>query len=342
MDDGGLDRLAGFLCERAGGTTVRLAEVEKLAGGAIQENWGLVAIFDDGPLAGPHALVLRTDAPSRVAASHDRIREFQLLRAAFRAGVTVPEPLWLCDDAAILGRPFYVMRRADGVAVGPRVVRDTSLGGDRDALIRRLAAELARIHAIRPDSDLAFLGPPPADPAAAAVALYRGWLDALDAANPVLEWTLAWLARQAPAEQDVAFCHRDFRTGNYMVDGAGLTAILDWEFAGWSDPHEDLAWFCTKYWRFGGTALEAGGIAHRRALVAAYESATERAVEPRRLDYWEIMSNVRWCLVALQQGERHLSGEEPSLELALVGRRPPEMEWEMLRLIERYERMWLR
>ena len=40
--------------------------------------------------------------------------------------------------------------------------------------------------------------------------------------------------------------HKDFRTGNYIVDGAGHGAILDWEFAAWGDPMADLGWFCAK------------------------------------------------------------------------------------------------
>ena len=63
-------------------------------------------------------LVLRTDAPSAVAASHGRAQEFALLQAAAHAGVTVPQPLWLCEDPAVIGRPFFVMRCVEGTAAG--------------------------------------------------------------------------------------------------------------------------------------------------------------------------------------------------------------------------------
>ena len=68
-------------------------------------------------------------------------------------------------------------------------------------------------------------------------------------------------------------CHRDFRTGNYMLDigsrGATLTGILDWEFAGWGDPDEDIGWFCCKGWRFSRLDREAGGIAARAPFYQA-------------------------------------------------------------------------
>jgi hypothetical protein len=43
------------------------------------------------------------------------------------------------------------------------------------------------------------------------------------------------------------------------------------------------------------------------------------------------MAHARWAVVALQQGERHVSGDEASLALALTGRRIAELEFELLR-----------
>lgn len=333
-------RLEAWLAEAAGASAVRVTGSAKLGGGAIQDNRRLDLEAADGPFAGAHALVLRLSSPGAVPASHDRAGEFALLRAAWDAGVTVPEPLFLCPDAGVLGRPFFVMRRVAGVALGPKVVKDRSLGGDRDALARRLAAELARIHAIRPGGarGLGFLGGPPADPARHLVRLYRGWADALGARRPVLEWALRWLERRAPAPtpapDGAVLCHRDFRTGNYLVDADGLTAILDWEFAGWGDPLEDVGWMCSRFWRFGADHLEAGGIAPRATFVDAYREASGRWVAPEAVSYWEVMANLRWALIALQQCRRFTSGAEASLELALIGRRVPEMELEIVELTE--------
>jgi aminoglycoside phosphotransferase (APT) family kinase protein len=69
-------------------------------------------------MAGPQELVLRLDAPSSLPLSHGRAAEFRLLEVARAAGVAVPEPLALCPDPAVLGRPFLVMRRV-GAAPTP-------------------------------------------------------------------------------------------------------------------------------------------------------------------------------------------------------------------------------
>lgn len=325
--------IARFLTGAFGARSASVTRLAKLGGGAIQENWAVDATVQGGPRNGALALVLRTDSPSGVAVSHDRAREFAILSAAHAAGVTVPEPIALCTDAKVLGKPFSLMRRIAGTAAGHIIARDDKWRGDRDALAARLGRELAKLHRIAPPrADLAFLPVPQPTPALAAIAAYRAWLDTYRDPRPALEWGLAWLAERAPRTEQVVLCHRDFRTGNYMVDDVGLTGILDWEFAGWSDPDEDIGWFCAKCWRFGQNAREAGGIAPRTAFVRGYEAESGRAVDAARVTYWEVMAHARWAVIALQQGERHVSGAEPSLDLALTGRRIAELEWELLRM----------
>ena len=330
-------RLAAFLSRAAGGLAT-VQSLRRLGGGAIQENWLIEVAISGGPLAGEHALVLRASAQRGVPYSHPRAHEFSLFEAAFAAGVTVPEPLWACDDAAVIGRPFFVMRHVDGVSLGQKIVRNPAFDSLRAALAERLGEELARIHTIRPGHPgLDFLPMPEPSPAVAAIGAYRAFLDRHDAPHPVIEWSLRWAERNAPPPGEVVLCHRDFRTGNYVVDvdapeNGGLTGILDWEFAGWGAPMEDVAWFCAKCWRFGANHREAGGIAERELFYGGYRRASGREIDASAIRFWEVMAHARWAVIAIQQAERHLSGVETSLELAAIGRRPAEMELEMLRL----------
>jgi len=324
-----LAAVADFIRAQTDADSVEVTGGDVLVGGAIQENLALWIAVQGSAHAGRYEAVLRREAPSSVPVSLPLDQQFALLRAAFDAGVTVPEPLWLCTDPTVFGKPFYVMRRVAGDALGSRMVK----GAPKEALAERLAAELARIHAIAPPrDDLAFLEPVGVSPALDWIARYRGYLDDEADPHPVIEWGLRWLERNAPPMGEIVLCHHDFRTGNYMVEDGDLTGVLDWEFAGWSDPMEDVAWFCAKCWRFGSNALEAGGIAPRETFYRAYEAASERPVDRAVIPYWEAMAHVRWAVIALQQTERHLSGREPSLELALIGRRLPELEHEILAL----------
>ena len=326
----GLERFCSFVAGSADAAAVtHVAEPALLSGGAIQENWGVTLDITGGPQAGRHEVVVRMDAPSAVAASHGRMREFALLRVAFEAGVTVPEPLWACTDEGVLGRPFFVMRRIAGIAAGHRVVRMARTPAEARALVTDCATQLARIHAIGPpDTRLDFLDISKEPPALAAVGAHRRALDALGVMHPGLEWALRWAEVAAPLPGDLVLCHQDFRIGNLMVDDHRLTGVLDWEFACWGDPISDVAWLCAHCWRFGRDDRPVGGIGERADLYDAYEAASGRSIEPARVRYWEVMAHVRWAILALQQADRHLSGRETNLELALTGHVVPELAFE--------------
>lgn len=315
--------LETWLVAQAGAQGVTISDATPLTGGAIQENWKLTLEIEGGPYDGRLEVVLRTDAPSGVAVSLTRAQEFALLKAAEAAGVSVPEPLWLCQDQGVIGRPFYLMRFLPGVALGPKVVKDETLGGDREALARQLGEEMARIHSIVPPrDDLSFLETPDGSPAEHAVRRYRSYLDELGESRPGLEWGLAWCEAQAPDPPPggLVLVHQDFRTGNYMLDEKGLVAILDWEFCAWGDPMSDLGWFLAACWRFGRPDREAGGIGSREAFYEGYRRQSGREINERAVAYWEVMAHIRWAVIALQQGARHSSGSQRSLELALTGR----------------------
>ncbi|MGG5887403.1 phosphotransferase family protein [Falsiroseomonas sp. HC035] len=329
MDEG---ELRYWLVQTTGDPGLQITGLKRLSGGAIQQNWSLDVLLRGEP----QAWVLRTDAPAVLAVSHSRAQEFALLRAARAAGVTVPKPIYLCNDIAVIGRPFFIMARIEGLATPHRVVREFADRAGRDMLVAALGRELARIHTIHPPhAGLAFLGAPPADPALAAIAALRERLDAAGTPRPVLEWGLRALERNAPPPLPAVLCHNDFRTGNVMLTESGVAAVLDWEFAGWGDPHADLGWFCAKCWRFGNVAQEAGGIGRRAALHAAYEDESGSRIDASRLPWWELLATIRWAVIAADQAARHLSGQERSLELALTGHIVPELEWDILAQVDR-------
>ncbi len=331
-------KLAEFIAEKTGALTVLVENTRKLSGGAIQENWAADLVISGGTHEGDQQVVVRCDAPSGVSDSHSRAQEFALLKAAFDAGVTVPEPLWL-GDKSVFGRDFFVMRRVQGTAAGHRLVKDAALGGDRTRLTQRLGEEIAKIQRVKPTAALSFLERPAIHPALHFINKSREYLDHYHTPYPALEWVLRWLEKNLPdregwRDDNLVLAHRDFRTGNYMVDALGLTAVLDWEFAAWSHPLEDLGWLCARCWRFGqqGDAKAAGGIGSREDLLAGYNRIAGKSVQPAELYYWEVFGELRWAMIAIGQGERHISGREPSLELALTSHIVPELELHLLRM----------
>lgn len=330
------DLLAQFLTTALQAKHVEISNMVLLSGGAIQENWSLELQVDGGPFDGALGTVLRCDSSTAgVATSHGRAQEFALLQTVFNAGVAVPEPLCLCDDTAVFGRPFFLMRKIGGTAAGHVLVKNLAYAPNRAELARRLGHELALIHSVQqPVKALDFLQSYSESPAQHRINTLRTFLDQHHTAYPALEWGLRWLERHAPARGLMTLTHGDFRTGNYMVNEEGLTGILDWEFAGWSDPLEDIGWLCAKCWRFGQNDLQVGGVGTRDHFYQGYESAAGRQIDHSQIHYWEVMAHVRWAVVAIEQAQRHCSGQENSLLLALTGHIVPELEWEILNMTE--------
>ncbi|MBP2226961.1 aminoglycoside phosphotransferase (APT) family kinase protein [Azospirillum agricola] len=328
LTDESLGRLSDWLAVQTGASRVTVTDEGRL-GGAVAFNLALTLDVDGGPRAGRHACVLRAESAGRLAASIGRRREFAVLSAAVAGGVLAPEPLFFCDDPGVLGPDFLIMRRAEGAGGGFNVVKADA---PEPELARELGRQLGLLHRVMPGAPgLERLPEPPACPAQEAIAQLRDWIGDLARRDPVLAWGLRWLEVNAPPPDAVVLCHRDFHGGNCLVKDGRLSAILDWEFAGFGDPMEDLAWFCARSWRFRRLHRDSGGGGDRDDLYAGYEETSGRRVDPRRVAYWETAAYLRWAAVALQQGERHCSGAEPSLELALTGRRLPEIEMELLR-----------
>jgi aminoglycoside phosphotransferase (APT) family kinase protein len=326
LDPSVIQRLTEYLCRAAGARSVRIVALERMSGGAVQENWGL-DVEVDGEL---RRWVLRTDAQATVRESLTRAEEFAVLKVVHAANVFAPEPLYLCDDPAVTGRSFFIMQRLPGVAAGYKVTRDALPVRDPARLARELAANLARLHQIKPPQpQLGFLKTMHARD---NIAHYRSYLDTLPDTHPTLEWGLRWCELNAPAQEDTTFIHRDYRTGNYLVHDGALAGVLDWEFPAFGNPLEDVGWLCARCWRFARPDLTVGGIAALADFLPEYERASGRSVTPADLVYWQVMAHLRWAVIALQQAQRHLSGTEPSLELALTGHILGDLELEILNL----------
>jgi aminoglycoside phosphotransferase (APT) family kinase protein len=313
------------------GEDVQLLAMAPLAGGACQDMHRL----ELATRAGPVRLVLRSDARSSLPASLGRREEFAVVEAARAAGVPTPAVHHLTPGLVRPGAWAYFMDWVEGEALGRRVVRAPELAGARAQLPGQLAQALARVHTVTPSAHpRLFARTVPQGPVQGGLAFVRGMLDGLSEPHPALEYAFRWLVAHPPPDGKTVLLHGDFRTGNFLVTAAGLAAILDWEFARWGTPAEDIGWLCVRDWRFGQNALPAGGLASRQAFLEAYRAAGGAEVSLGELHWWEVMGNVRWAAGSVHQGERYLSGEESDLEYVAIARRAPEMEWEALRLVE--------
>jgi aminoglycoside phosphotransferase (APT) family kinase protein len=308
------------------GVPVDVVDLHRLSGGASRETWSFDAVSRDAS-GTRHALVLRRD-PSAAVAGSARATEFEVLRAAGAGGVAVPEVAYLLEPDDGLGDGF-VMLRVEGETIPRRILRDDEYAQARSSLTGQLAEQAALVHALPTTSlpELPVLG------AREQLDQYRGIIDGIGEPRPAFELGLRRLAASAPDATEPALVHGDFRNGNLVVGPEGLRVLLDWELSHLGDPVEDLAWCCVRSWRFGNDDLPVGGFGTVDALLAAYEAAGGTTVEPDHLAWWEAFGTLKWGLICAIQAHTHLGGHVRSVELATLGRRIAETEWDLLVLL---------
>ena len=304
------------------GAEVSVTGLSRMPGGSSRDTWSFVATEAAGTA---HRLVLRRD-PSGAPASGIAL-EADLLRAAAAAGVPVPELLASGDATSAVGSAFVVMRHVEGETLPKRVLRQIAHDGSGPALAAQCGSILAGVHSIDP---AAVPGLPGGDP----LEQLRGLIDLLGQPHPAFELAMRHLAARRPVRGRRVVVHGDFRMGNFIVGPEGVRAVLDWELAHAGDPLEDLGWLCVKAWRFG-SPLPVGGMAQRHHLVDAYETAAGVAVDLDALHWWEMLGTLRWGVICIVQAMTHLRGAVHSVELAAIGRRVCEVEWDLLEMLER-------
>ncbi len=290
-----------------------ISEPVLLAGGASKEAW---AVDRDGE----RLLVRRAGGGVIHRHTLSLRQEFEVLQAAYEAGVKVPRPIAYLGELA--GREAFVMERLEGETIGRRIVRRPQ----QKRLPYQMAEELAKIHALPPER-LPFLEEAPLERLVEE-------LDEVGEPHPAIELGLWWLREHRPPPRPPVVVHGDFRVGNLVVDDEGLVGVLDWEFAHLDEPARDLGFALVRAWRFGRDDLRLGGVGEAGPFVERYNELTGRDLRPEELDYWELAGNVAWAIGCLTQARRHLTGQERSVELAILGRLGAEVEYEICHLLE--------
>jgi aminoglycoside phosphotransferase (APT) family kinase protein len=285
----------------------QIRHLKRLTGGASRETWSFDALIDDVW----RPLILRGGRNARESMRLEALA----FEAAARVGV--PEPEIVARDDS-----FLVMERVAGETIARRILRDDRFAAVRPRLAEQCGEILARIHSIPPD---AIPNLDARDPLAETAAMIHRF----DDPSPALELGLAWLERNRPEPGGEVVLHGDFRLGNLIIGEDGVRAVLDWELVHQGDPFQDLGYLCVRAWRFGGE-YPVGGFGSYEDLFRGYERVSGGEVDRTRVRWWELLGTVWWGGACMMQAWRHLSGSERSVELAAIGRRVWEQEYDVL------------
>ncbi|HEX8036642.1 MAG TPA: phosphotransferase family protein [Ktedonobacterales bacterium] len=190
-------------------------------------------------------ILRRPPVGAHVKSGHDMGREFRVLSALAPIYPYAPRPLAFCDDDSVIGAPFYVMERVEGVILRQPVPQGVELTPEViHAVSASLIDNLVTIHSLDCSTGaLSELG----KPEGYAQRQVGGWIERYARAKtddiPDLDRVAGWLSERIPAHTGAALIHNDYKYDNVILDRADLSqirAVLDWEMSTLGDPLMDL------------------------------------------------------------------------------------------------------
>ncbi|HSF87435.1 MAG TPA: phosphotransferase family protein [Acidimicrobiia bacterium] len=276
--------------------------------------------------AGDVELVLRRAPLGPVAqGAHDMAREYRVLSRLWRVFPKAPRAYAFCDDAEIMGKPFFVMERRRGWVI--RAAWPPDFGDDIEVR-RRLAVDLvvtlAELHRIDPASvDLAGLG----RPEGFVERQIAGWARRWDAAKTrevgAMDHARRLLEQHLPSPQAQSILHNDYKLDNTMVSGTGeVVAVFDWDMATRGDPLVDLGTLLA-YWAdpdgptypvFGERAVTLAPYLSKAELVAQYAETT--GFDVSGVGYYEGLALYRIAVIIEQIYARYVAGQTTDARFA--------------------------
>jgi aminoglycoside phosphotransferase (APT) family kinase protein len=240
------------------------------------------------------------------------LREHRVLSAISQTEIPAPRPLALCEDAAVIGAPFYLMEDRPGIVLHAGIPEGFATSeAERGAIGAVLIETLARLHALDHEAlGLADFGPPGAFLEREVARWLDYWQEIRTRERGDLDELARRLGRAMPADSGRTLVHGDYRLGNIALDPEDpgrIAAIYDWELSTVGDPLSDVAYLLA-FWLQADdppdlvaedhvSAVPARpGFATRAELVEAYARASGRDVPT--LEFHQVLALYKLAVVS--------------------------------------------
>ncbi len=313
--------LAAYLKGKLPGSEHRLA-VRQFGGGAAN----LTYLIDYGS----HRYVLRRPPLGPLPSSaHDMGREHKVLSRLWARYPLAPRAFLFCGDASVIGAPFFVMERREGVVVRKKLPACFQAPTDPRRMAEALVDALADLHAVDYAAlGLADLGEPQGFVTRQVNGWWKRWEGAKTDEVAAMPEVYAWLRTHLPPHADASLVHNDYKLDNVMLDpddASRLVAVFDWDMCTLGDPLNDLGALLA-YWIEPGDPPAFRQMAmmplddrfpSRAALAARYAERSGRDVS--NLRFYHTLGLFRLTVILAQIYVRYARGQTQDRRFAALG-----------------------
>jgi aminoglycoside phosphotransferase (APT) family kinase protein len=272
---------------------------------------------------GSRELVLRRPPFGRKAkTAHDMGREYRVMSALNPVFPYCPKPLAYSEDEGVMGCPFYVMERFNGIILRKKLPKGLSFTPDQ---MRTLCENLLDVHCELHSVDYRKIGLEGlGKPQGYVKRQVEGWSERYRAARtpdaPDFEDVMAWLHVKMPPDYPrPALIHNDYKFDNVVldpVDPLKIIGVLDWEMATIGDPLMDLG-NSLGYWvqaddpqdiqAAGMLPTNLPGALTRREMVERYAEKSGIAID--NFDFYQCFGIFRIVVILQQIYYRYYHGQ---------------------------------
>lgn len=182
----------------------------------------------------------------KISKAHDMVREYKVLEALQKARYSkVPKPILCCEDESIIGAPFFMMEKVNGLILRNKVPDGIDLSPTFfKELSRNTIDGLLELHALELEhSGLGELGKPEGYVSRQVTGWSERYCNAKTDDIKEMEFVADWIKDNVPSTENVGFIHNDYKYDNLVLnspDDPTIKAVLDWEMATVGDPLMDL------------------------------------------------------------------------------------------------------
>src|SRR4051812_5756314 len=169
---------------------------------------------------GPKRWVMRRPPRGDILpTAHDVLREYRVLSALTPTDVRIPHPAVACEDPSVIGAPFYLMERIDGLVIRDDLPPLFDPPADRRRIGEELVDALVELHAVAWQStSLVNMG----KPQGFLERQLRRWIGQLELTLPHtrqlsgIHAVTAWLREHLPPQSGASVVHGDYKLDNVM------------------------------------------------------------------------------------------------------------------------------